>query len=71
MRVWGLALVWVATAVALQVPGYKNLKRDVHRSHIVKRLDKIAPPHDLLRVQKKLAFIAAKVGDQIDQLTAP
>jgi hypothetical protein len=64
---WGLALVWVATAVVLQVPGHKDARRDVRRSHVVRRLDRVAPPHDLLHVQKQLALIASKIGDRLQR----
>jgi uncharacterized membrane protein required for colicin V production len=57
--VWGLALIWVASAVALQIPGHKKLRKDVRHSKVVHRLDKIAPPHDLLHVQKQLVRFAA------------
>src|SRR5437762_9942269 len=42
--VWGLALVWVAGAVALQVPGQAALRREVQRSELLRRLNEIAPP---------------------------
>jgi uncharacterized membrane protein required for colicin V production len=59
--VWGLALVWVAGAVALQIPGHAKVRKDVRHSHVIRRLDKIAPPHDLLHVQKKLVKFAAMI----------
>jgi hypothetical protein len=62
--VWGLALVWVASAVALQIPGHAKLRKDVRHSHVVRRLDKIAPPHDLLHVQKQLVRFEAMVRRQ-------
>src|SRR5213083_1588286 len=37
--VWGLALVWVAGAVALQVPGQTSLRREVQRSEVLRRLN--------------------------------
>jgi uncharacterized membrane protein required for colicin V production len=57
--VWGFALVWVASAVVLQVPGYPKLHREVRESSVVHRLDTIAPPHDLLRVQSRLVEFSA------------
>jgi len=59
--VWGLALVWVGGAVALQIPGYTKIRTDVRRSDLIGRLDKIAPPHDLLHVQKQLVRFAALI----------
>jgi uncharacterized membrane protein required for colicin V production len=59
--VWGLALVWVAGAVALQIPGQTKIRKDVRRSHLIRRLDTIAPPHDLLNVQKQLVRFAALI----------
>ncbi|HEY4348871.1 MAG TPA: CvpA family protein [Gaiellaceae bacterium] len=61
---WGLALVWVASAVALQIPGHAKLRKHVRHSHVVRRLDKIAPPHDLLHVQKQLVRFAAMVRSE-------
>jgi S1-C subfamily serine protease len=46
---WGLALVWVAAAVALQFPGQTELRHDVQRSEIVRRLNELAPPSTVLR----------------------
>jgi S1-C subfamily serine protease len=45
----GLAVVWVAGAVLLQLPGQTNLRRDVQRSLILQRLNRIAPPSTVLR----------------------
>ena len=50
--VWGLALAWVAGAVALQVPGHPKISKEVRRSEVLHRLNKVAPPHDILLVQK-------------------
>ena len=58
---WGLALAWIAGAVALQIHGHATIHHDVEQSKIQTRLDKIAPPHDLLRVQKQLGSIAAQL----------
>jgi S1-C subfamily serine protease len=46
---WGLAVVWVAGAVALQLPNQTTLRKDVQRSEILRRLNEIAPPRDVLR----------------------
>jgi uncharacterized membrane protein required for colicin V production len=51
---WGLVLAWVVGAVAVQVPGHPTWERDVHRSKVLRRLDKIAPPHDLLKLRASL-----------------
>jgi hypothetical protein len=40
----------VAGAVALQLPGYPSVHREVRRSQVLKQLDGIAPPRDVLRV---------------------
>jgi uncharacterized membrane protein required for colicin V production len=60
---WGLALAWVAGAVALQIHGHGNIHRDVRQSKILKRLDKIAPPHDVLRIPRELGSIASHLGE--------
>src|SRR5687767_14071681 len=39
-----LGLAWVAGAVALQTPGARELREDVQRSEILKRLNSALPP---------------------------
>src|SRR6266571_7914997 len=46
----GLALAWVAGAVAVQVPGHPSWARQAQRSHVIRRLNQIAPPKDVLRL---------------------
>jgi uncharacterized membrane protein required for colicin V production len=55
----GLALAWVAGAVALQIPGHPKVRKDVRRSKVLDRLNEVAPPHDILLVQKHLATIVS------------
>jgi S1-C subfamily serine protease len=45
----GLATVWVAGAVLLQLPGQPGLRREVQRSLILQRLNRVAPPSTVLR----------------------
>jgi uncharacterized membrane protein required for colicin V production len=47
--VLGLATVWVAGAVLLQLPGQTSLRREAQRSLILQRLNRIAPPSTVLR----------------------
>ena len=56
---WGLALVWVAGAVALQIHGHPKVRHDVKHSEVLKRLNRIAPPRDVLRIQAQLARVPA------------
>jgi hypothetical protein len=51
----GALLVWVVGAVALQIPGQPKVHARVAQSHVLRRLDKVAPPHDILRIQAQLA----------------
>ena len=52
----------VVGAVALQLPGHHpKLRREVRQSEVLSRLDKVVPPHDILRVQKQLASIASRL----------
>lgn len=44
----GLMAVWVLGAMALQLPGQTNLRRDVQRSAVLRRLNSIVPPRTLL-----------------------
>jgi uncharacterized membrane protein required for colicin V production len=59
----GLTLVWVAGAVALQLPGQTTLRRDVQRSDVLRRLNEIAPPRSLLRALARV--------DPLPQITGP
>jgi S1-C subfamily serine protease len=45
----GLAVVWVAGAVLLQLPGQTQLRTEVQQSVILQRLNTIAPPRTVLR----------------------
>jgi non-heme chloroperoxidase len=45
----GLAIVWVAGAVLLQLPGQTKLRIEIQRSLILQRLNTIAPPRTVLR----------------------
>jgi S1-C subfamily serine protease len=45
----GLAFVWVAGAVLLQLPGQTKWREEVQRSSILRRLNEIAPPRTVLR----------------------
>ena len=56
---WGLALAWVAGAVALQIPGHPEVRKDVRQSEVLDKLNTVAPPHDILLVQKHLATIVS------------
>ena len=40
----GLALVWIAGAVALQTPGARKFRKDIQRSVILSRLNEALPP---------------------------
>src|SRR3954470_20462853 len=44
----GLAIAWVAAAVALQTPGAEGLRRDIQRSTILKALNDALPPSGAL-----------------------
>jgi hypothetical protein len=41
---FGLGLVWVAGAVALQTPGARHLRHDIQRSMILRALNGVLPP---------------------------
>ncbi len=46
----GLALVWIAGAVALQIPGQSDLRREVQASTLLRELNELVPPRRALRV---------------------
>jgi uncharacterized membrane protein required for colicin V production len=56
---FGLALVWVAGAVALQVPGHPQVRRAVRHSEVLERLDRVASPRDILLVPGRFTSLLA------------
>jgi S1-C subfamily serine protease len=58
----GVALVWVAGATALLVPGQTSLRREVQRSVIVRRLDEQVPPSRLLGLIARIDPFPSIVG---------
>jgi uncharacterized membrane protein required for colicin V production len=59
---WGLALVWVAGAIALELPGQVTLRQAVQRSGLFRRLNQIAPPRDLLNALARIDPLPVYVG---------
>ena len=59
---WGLALAWVVAAVAVELPGHPSWQRDVHASRVIARLDRVAPPRDLLRLYRSAISSSTDVG---------
>jgi S1-C subfamily serine protease len=51
---FGLVIVWVLGAVALELPGEPSLRQKVQRSEILSRLNAIAPPGRLLRALDRI-----------------
>lgn len=45
----GLALVWIIAAIALQLPGQGDLRREVQRSSVLRELNELVPPQRALR----------------------
>ena len=45
----GLALVWIIGAVALQLPGQQQFRREVQRSAVLRELNDLVPPRRALR----------------------
>jgi S1-C subfamily serine protease len=45
----GLALVWIFAAVALQLPGQEELRRQVQQSAVLRELNELVPPRRALR----------------------
>ena len=54
----GAVLVWVGGAVALQIPGHPQVRNEVTRSQVLRRLNTVAPPKDVLRIKVGLAGIS-------------
>jgi S1-C subfamily serine protease len=60
--VMGLVLVWVAGAVALQLPGQTRLRQEAQRSEVLRRLNDIAPPSRALRALARVDPFPAIAG---------
>jgi S1-C subfamily serine protease len=45
----GLVLVWILAAVALQLPGQEDLRRQVQQSAVLRELNELVPPRRALR----------------------
>jgi S1-C subfamily serine protease len=58
----GLVLVWVAGAVALQLPGQTRLRQEAQRSKVIQRLNEIAPPARALRALARVDPFPAIAG---------
>jgi S1-C subfamily serine protease len=50
----GLFVVWVLGAVALFVPGEPGLRRAAQRSAVLRHLNDVVPPHDLIGVLARI-----------------
>ncbi|HVS86536.1 MAG TPA: CvpA family protein [Gaiellaceae bacterium] len=50
----GVALVWVAAAVALLAPHQSKLRQEVQRSTLVRRLNSVVPPRTLLHLLARI-----------------
>jgi S1-C subfamily serine protease len=60
----GAALVWVAGAVALHVPGQTQLREEVQRSRILRELNERVPPSRLLDAISRVDPFSAIAGPQ-------
>jgi S1-C subfamily serine protease len=60
--VTGLALVWVAGAVILLIPGQVNLRRDAQRSLVLRKLDELASPRAVLDVLARVDPFPSIIG---------
>jgi S1-C subfamily serine protease len=58
----GLALAWVAGAVALHLPGQTELRRDVQASVVLQRLNEIVPPSRLMEAIERVDPFPAIAG---------
>src|SRR5437763_1021284 len=58
----GLAIVWVAGAVALLLPGQTELRRSAQQSCVVRRLDSVAQPRRRVGVLARVDPLPSVVG---------
>jgi S1-C subfamily serine protease len=66
----GLAIVWVLGAVALFVPGEPGIRRAAQRSQVLRHLNHVVPPRDLLGVLARIDPFPALAG-QAPRVAAP
>jgi S1-C subfamily serine protease len=58
----GLAVVWVAGAVGLQLPGQAELRREIQRSFVLRKLNSIVPPRRFLNALARIDPLPALAG---------
>ena len=58
----GLALVWIFGAVALQLPGQQELRRQVQQSAVLRELNELVPPRRALRALARVDPFPAIAG---------
>jgi S1-C subfamily serine protease len=63
--VTGLAVVWVLGAVALQVPGQRDLRKAAQRSAVLRRLNDLVPPRTVLRALARVDPFPALAGPAV------
>ena len=63
--VTGLAVVWVLGAVALQVPGQQDLREAAQRSAVLRRLNDLVPPRNVLRALARVDPFPALAGPAV------
>jgi uncharacterized membrane protein required for colicin V production len=61
----GLAIVWVLGAAALLLPGQPDLRKRVQQSEVLRRLDEIVPPRELLNALARVDPFPAIEGPSI------
>ena len=66
----GLAIVWIAAAVALHLPGQTDLRQAAQRSVVARELNEVAPPRRLLDVLARVDPFPAIAGP-IAPIAAP
>src|SRR5215210_2335497 len=45
----GVVVIWIVAALAMQIPGQVDLRRDIQRSAVIRELNDVAPPRQVLR----------------------
>jgi S1-C subfamily serine protease len=58
----GAALVWVLGAAALEIPGQPQLRKSIHQSEILRRLNEVVPPSRLLDAVSRIDPFPSLVG---------
>lgn len=63
----GLAIVWVLATVGLNLPGHTQIRRDLQRSAVLRELNSILPPRELLNLLARIDPLPTLAGPALPE----